>query len=309
MMSHCSTARQENIAISQMPDKRITTRVPPHLFFLVSAVFHKLGPAFAVLLFAHVSVLGVACLRIASAAVVFAIWRRPWRNIAQQSRSLHTLIGLGVVLGLMNICFYQAISRLPLSTVSSIEFIGPILLAASGARTSRNFAAVVLAAGGGWILTSVRLAGEPLGYIFAFANCAFFALYVVLGHRISQDGGAAGMDRLGIAMLIAMITVFPIGLKDSLPAFRQPYLLLAGIGVGICSSVIPYVCDQQAMARLPRSTFSLLLALLPAFAVIIGAVVLHQIPTGTEIIGILLIVGGVALHKVRDISEKRVTEK
>jgi inner membrane transporter RhtA len=275
------------------------------LFFLISAVFHKLGPAFAVLLFAHISVLGVAWLRIASAAVVFAIWRKPWRNIAGQSRSWHTLIGLGVVLGLMNVCFYQAISRLHLSTVSSIEFIGPILLAASGARTSRNFAAVVFAAGGGWILTSVRFAGEPLGYAFAFANCGFFALYVILGHRISQDGGAVGMDRLGMAMLIALITVIPIGLKDALPAFRRPYLLLAGIGVGICSSVIPYICDQLAMARLPRATYSLLLALLPAFAVLMGAEVLHQIPTGTEIIGILLIAGGIAMHKVRDISKLR----
>lgn len=302
-MSHCSAGRPEEITISQTPDKRFAGSVPPHLYFLVSAVFHKLGPAFAVLLFAHVSVLGVAWLRIASAAVVFAIWRRPWRNIALRSRSMHTLIGLGVVLGLMNVCFYQAISRLPLSTVSSIEFIGPILLAASGARTARNLAAVVLAAGGGWILTSVRFAGEPLGYIFAFANCAFFALYVILGHQISQDGGAAGIDRLGMAMLIALITVVPIGLKDALPAFRQPHLLLAGIGVGICSSVIPYVCDQLAMARLPRATYSLLLALLPAFAVLIGAVVLHQIPTGTEIIGILLIAGGIAMHKVRDVSE------
>lgn len=307
-MSHCPPARQEEIAISRMPYKRIASRVPPHFFFLVSAVFHKLGPAFAVLLFAHVSVLGVAWLRIASAAVVFAIWRRPWRNIVLRSRSLHTLIGLGVVLGLMNVCFYQAISRLPLSTVSSIEFIGPILLAASGARTSRNLAAVVLAAGGGWILTSVRFAGEPLGYVFAFANCAFFALYVILGHRISQHGGAAGIDRLGMAMLIALIAVIPIGLKDALPAFRQPHLLLAGIGVGICSSVIPYVCDQLAMARLPRATYSLLLALLPAFAVLMGAVVLHQIPTGMEIVGILLVVGGVAIHKVHDVSEKHVLE-
>ncbi len=84
---------------------------------------------------------------------------------------------------------------------------------------------------------------------------------------------------------------------NALPAFTQPLLLLAGIGVGICSSVIPYVCDQLAMARLPQATFALLLSLLPASAAIIGIVVLHQIPTLLEIAGILFVAFGVVLHK------------
>src|SRR6266498_3247324 len=196
-----------------------------------SAVFHYLGPAFAVLLFAHVTVLGVAWLRIASAALIFALWRRPWRIVASQSwAQRRNLLALGVALGLMNVCFYQAIARLPLSTVGAIEFIGPILLAALGARTPRNIAALVLAAAGGWILTDVRLGGEPLGYLFAFANCALFIVYVVFGHRIAQDGDTAGIDRLGMAMLIALATVSPIGFTGALAAARQPNLLLAGIG-------------------------------------------------------------------------------
>jgi inner membrane transporter RhtA len=201
----------------------------------------------------------------------------------------------------MNACFYQAIARLPLSTVGAIEFLGPILLAAFGARTPRNLAALVLAAAGGWILTDIRLGGEPLGYLFAFANCALFVLYIVLGHRIAQDGDTAGIDGLSLAMLIALAAVSPIGFTGALAALQQPYLLLAGIGVGICSSVIPYVCDQLAMARLPRPTFALLLSLLPASAALIGIVVLHQIPTVAEGAGILLVMGGVALHKARDV--------
>lgn len=276
----------------------VTERIPPHVFFLVSAIFHYLGPAFAVLLFAHISVLGVAWLRIASAAVVFAIWRRPWRMFMSAPWSKRRiLIALGIVLGLMNACFYLAIAHIPLGTVGAIEFIGPIILAALGARTPRNIAALLLAASGGWLLTGARLGGEPLGFLFAFANCIFFMLYVILGHQIAEDGGAAGIDRLGAAMLIALITVSPIGFKDVLPAFTQPLLLLAGIGVGICSSVIPYVCDQLAMARLPQATFALLLSLLPASAAIIGVVVLRQIPTLIDIVGILLVAGGVLLHK------------
>src|SRR6266513_1821603 len=279
----------------------VTTRIPPQVYFFVSAIFHYLGPAFAVLLFSSVSVLGVAWFRIASAAVVFAVWRRPWRMFVRIPwAKRRTLLALGVVLGLMNASFYLAISRLPLGTVGAIEFLGPIILAALGARTPRNIIALLLAAGGGWLLTDAHFGGQPLGYVFAFANCAFFMLYVVLGHRIAQDGGAAGIDRLGVAMLVALMTITPIGFSGALPAMTQPLLLLAGIGVGICSSVIPYVCDQLAMARLPRATFALLLSLLPASATLIGIIVLRQIPALVEIVGILLVAVGVALHQIHD---------
>src|SRR6266487_293013 len=287
----------------------VTARIPPHMYFFVSAIFHYLGPAFAVLLFSSVSVLGVAWFRIASAAVIFMAWRRPWHIFARISwAKRRTLLALGVVLGLMNACFYLAIARLPLGTVGAIEFLGPIILAALGARTPRNIAALLLAAGGGWLLTDVRFGGQPLGFVFAFANCAFFMLYVVLGHRIAQDGGAAGIDRLGAAMLIALLTITPIGFTGALPAMTQPLLILAGFGVGICSSVIPYVCDQLAMARLPRATFALLLSLLPASAALIGVVILRQIPTPVEIAGILLVAGGVALHQESEALPRNRTE-
>src|SRR5207249_2960133 len=276
----------------------VTTSIPPQVFFFVSAIFHYLGPAFAVLLFSSVTVLGVAWFRIASAAVVFAFWRRPWCffvGISWTQRCI--LLALGIVLGLMNACFYLAISRIPLGTVGAIAFLGPITLAALGARTPRNIVALLLAAGGGWLLTDVRFGGQPLGFIFAFANCAFFMLYVVLGHRIAQDGGAAGIDRLGVAMLVALMTITPIGFSGALPAMTQPLLLAAGIGVGVCSSVIPYVCDQLAMARLPRATFALLLALLPATAIVIGLTVLKQVPTAADAAGVSLVVVGVALHR------------
>lgn len=271
--------------------------VPPQAFFLVSAVFHYLGPAFAVLLFPYVPVLGVAWLRIASAAVVFALWRKPWRAVATWGwPERRVLLALGVVLGLMNASFYEAIARLPLGTVGAIEFLGPIALAAVGVRSHRNAAAFILAIAGVWLLTDVQLAAEPLGLLLAFINCALFVLYLVLGHRISRSEGG-GIDRLAAAMLIALVTVFPLGITGALPAFAQPQLLLAGIGVGICSSVIPYICDQLAMARLPRATFALFLALLPASATLIGATVLRQIPSVQEIVGVALVVFAVAAHE------------
>jgi len=274
------------------------TGVPPHAFFLASAVFHYLGPSFAVLLMDHVDVFGVVWLRIASAAAAFAVWRRPWRILGGLSPSQRAaLVALGIVLSAMNTCFYLAIDRVPLGTVGAIEFLGPIALAAAGARTPRNIAALGLAAVGVYTLTDVRIAGEPIGFLFAFANCALFVPYVVLGHRLAQDGGASGIDRLGVSMLIALAAVTPLTAASVVPALGHPLLIGAGIGVGISSSVIPYVCDQLAMARLPRATFALLLSLLPATAAAVGAAVLHQVPTAAETGGVAMVVAGVALHK------------
>jgi inner membrane transporter RhtA len=279
---------------------RFAERVPPHAFFLVSAVCHYLGPGLAVLLFAAVPPLGVAFLRIASAAVIFALWRRPWRAFRKFSAGQKkNVLGLGLTLAAMNVTFYLAIAHLPLATVGAIEFLGPIALAAVGLRSRRNTVALSLAVVGVVLLTQVRFAGTPLGYLFAFANCALFVLYIVLGHRIAAVGGASGIDGLAAAMLIATIAAFPFGLGDIGPALRDPLLLGAGIGVGIVSSVIPYVCDQLAMARLPRATFALLLALLPATAAAIGILLLDQIPTAREVLGIALVIGGVALHRSR----------
>jgi inner membrane transporter RhtA len=273
---------------------RFAARVPPHAFFLVSAVCHYLGPGLAVLLFAAIQPLGVAFLRIGTAALVFAVWRRPWRALRDPN-----VIGLGVTLAAMNVTFYLAIARLPLGTVGAIEFLGPIALAAAGLRNRRNSVALALAAAGVAMLTQVRFAGAPMGYLFAFANCGLFVLYVVLGHRIAAQGGASGIDRLAGAMLIATVAALPFGAGDIGPALRDPLLLGAGIGVGVVSSVIPYVCDQLAMARLSRATFALLLALLPATAAAIGILLLNQIPSSREIAGIALVIGGVALHRSR----------
>jgi inner membrane transporter RhtA len=268
-------------------------RVPPASYFVGSAVFHYLGPAFAVLLFALVEPLGVAWLRIASAALVFALWRRPWRARPWG----RDVAAMGAVLAVMNVCFYLAIDRLPLGTVAAIEFLPVILLAALGARTLRNGAALVLAVGGVYLLTDVQLASEPVGLAFAFANAALFALYIVGAHRVAGRGALGGIDGLAAAMLVALVVATPLGAWEAVPALVDPVALLAGIGVGITSSVIPYVCDQLAMARMPRATYALLVALLPATATAIGIVVLGQVPSAAELAGVALVVGGVAVHR------------
>jgi inner membrane transporter RhtA len=251
-----------------------------------------------VLLFDRVAPLGVAWLRIATAAAVYAVWRRPWRTWRARP-----VAALGIVLALMNPCFYLAIDRLPLATVAAIEVLPVIALASLGARSPRNALALAAAVAGVCVLTDVRLAGEPVGFVFAFLNATLFALYIVTAHRVSRE---SGIDGLAAAMLVARVVVTPIGGWRAAPARLDPVALGAGIGVGVTSSVVPYVFDQLAMARMPRATYALLVSLLPATA---GGdrltrrpssaivVVLRQIPSPIEIAAVALVVAGTAIHR------------
>jgi inner membrane transporter RhtA len=280
--------------------RRLATSPPPHAYFVVSAVFHYLGPALAVLLFVRVDPLGVAWLRIASAAVIFALWRRPWRRIAiADGATRSTIAGLGLVLATMNICFYLAIDRLPLGTVAAIEFLPVIALAAAGARTARNVVALGLAVMGVYLLTDVRLEADALGVGLAFANAALFAAYIVLAHRLARGAGLARLDALAASMLLAAVVVTALAGWTAAPSLLDPVAIAAGIGVGISSSVIPYALDQLAMARLSRATYSLLVALLPATATVVGVVVLAQVPTPVEGAAVALVVAAVAVHRDR----------
>jgi inner membrane transporter RhtA len=130
----------------------------------------------------------------------------------------------------------------------------------------------------------------------ASANAALFALCIVLAHRAAHHF-PSGIDGLAAAMLIAGLCITPLSAAQAGAAFTDPTALAAGIGVGISSSVIPYVCDQLAMARTARSTYALLAALLLATATVIGIAALHQIPTLTDLGGVALVVVGVAAHR------------
>lgn len=244
------------------------------------------------LLFARVPVLGVAWLRIVSAALVFGLWRRPWPVLRDP-----LVLAWGATLAAMNCCFYEAISRLPLGTVAAIEFLPVIALAAFGARSARNAAALILAVAGVALLSDVQLSGQPLGFAFALANAALFALYIVLAHRAASRANRSGLTDLGAAMIVAAVLTAPVGASAALHLVGDPILLAAGAGVGVCSSVIPYVTDQLAMTRLTRATYSLMVALLPAVAVLVGVIVLAQLPSTIELLAVALVIAGVSVHR------------
>jgi len=279
-------------------------RMPPQLLFVAGALTQYVGAGLAVLLFERVPVIGVAWLRVAAAAAVMALWARPWRlggGRRWTAAQLRLAVAFGIALAGMNACFYLAIDRLPLGTAVALEFAGPIAVTALGSRTRRDALALAAAACGVLLLADVHVAGSPAGVALALAAGALWAGYVVLGHRVAAEE-ALGASRKGLAaaMIAGAIALAPVGAPASIDALLSPALLLACVGVGLASSVVPYALDQIAMARLPRARFALLLALLPASATVAGLIVLQQVPSAAEGVGIALVVCATALNSHAD---------
>jgi len=176
----------------------------------------------------------------------------------------------------------------------AIEFLGPIAVAAFGTRTARNAAALAIAAAGVLLLAQVQAEGSGRGIFFALLAAVFWAGYIVLGDRVAKSGTA--VDGLGVGMAIGALAIAPFGVPDLGPAFDLPWLLVAGLAAGVLSNAIPYALDQVVLQRIERARFALLLALLPATATVVGLVVLGQVPSLGELVGIGLVIGAVALR-------------
>jgi inner membrane transporter RhtA len=251
-----------------------------------------LGAALAVLLFEQLTPSGVAWLRMLGAAAVLLAWRRPGRA-AWRGRRLLLAGAFGLATALMNIAFYEAIARIPLGTAVAIEFCGPVAVAAFGSRTVRDVAALLLAAAGVVLIADVRLAGSPAGFALALVAATFWAAYILLGKRVALGGN--GLDDMTVGFAVAAVLLAPLAAGTG-PAWNSPTLLLLGVGVGVLSTVVPYVLDQIVLRRVGQARFALLLALLPATASVVGLLVLAQVPRPLEALGIVAVVGAVALR-------------
>lgn len=254
-----------------------------------------IGAAFAVWLFEEATPSGVAWLRCLGAALVLLAWRRPARA-AWRGRALLLAGTFGVVTAGMNVLFYEAIARLPLGTAVALEFVGPVAVAAIGSRGRRDVLALLFVTVGVMLIADVQLAGSPLGVLFALLAAAAWAGYILLGKRVAlADTGVSGFDSLAVGFAIATVLLSPLAIGTG-PVWGSGTLLMLGIGVGVLSTVVPYVLDQVVLRRVGRGRFALLLALLPATATVVGLLVLGQVPTLPEGIGILTVVLGVALR-------------
>ena len=265
-------------------------------FFIVGAVSQYLGAAVGVFLFDTTDPATVAWLRAAGAGVVLLAWRRPWRR-PWTKRMMFAAAAFGFVTLAMNVAFYEAIARIPLGTAVAIEFAGPVAVAAAGSRRARDVLAVVLVAVGVYLVAGVSTDVDLVGAGFAAIAAALWAGYILLGKRVADAG--AGVDSLAVGMALAATVSAPVLLGVQVAAapavFTDPRTWVLGIGVGVLSSAIPYALDQHVLTRIGRERFALLLALLPATAAVIGAVVLAQRPTVSEVTGIACVMLALAV--------------
>ncbi|MGU3502045.1 EamA family transporter [Mycobacterium sp. C31M] len=266
------------------------------MFFIAGAISQYLGAALGVFLFDTTDPTSVAWLRCAVAGLVLVLWRRPWR-VTWTRRGIAVAAAFGVVTVAMNVAFFESIARIPLGTAVAIEFLGPVAVAAAGSRRARDLLAVALVAAGVVLLAGVAPDIDPVGIGFALLAAAMWAGYILLGKRVADAG--AGLDSLAVGMAAAAgLLAAPLlaGQLIADPAvFASAHTWLLGLGVGILSTALPYALDQVVLTRIGRARFALLLALLPVTAAVVGAVVLLQRPTLTEVLGITLVVAALVV--------------
>ncbi|RZT85372.1 inner membrane transporter RhtA [Pseudonocardia sediminis] len=283
----------------------IADRIPAPVLFLLGGTSMYVGAALAVGLFDRLAPSAVAELRLIGAALVLLAWRRPGRA-AWAPRRLLRSAAFGLATALMNVAYYEAIARLPLGTAVAIEFCGPVAVAALASRRPRDVAAVVLAAAGVLLIADVRWSGSPSGVAWALAAAAMWALYIVLGKRVARGGN--GIDDLAVGFAAAAVVLSPLlltagsgggpeaGTRDGLVALAEPGILLLAVGLGVLSSVVPYVLDQVVLRRVGQARFAVLLALLPATATLVGLIGLGQRPGLLEAVGIAAVIVAVTLR-------------
>jgi inner membrane transporter RhtA len=275
------------------PVTRFLDTASPEGLFVLSAVAQYVGATIAVLLFDRVAPQTVAWLRMIGAALaVLAVSGRFWRGWTRRQLAAAALFGIAT--GTMNTCFYMAIARTDLGKSVAIEFIGPIVVAAVMTHTRRNAGALALAVAGVAVLGGVELDGNTIGMLWLLAASGCWAAYIVVGSYIAQS--RSGLSALGVGLAIGAVALTPIGAPGSGDVWTSPRLLIACLIVGLFSNAIGYGIDQHVLRRIPVRRFSLLLALLPVTAVMIGWLALDQVPTVLDLLGIVLVLAGVALQ-------------
>ncbi|GAB2474569.1 EamA family transporter [Jatrophihabitans fulvus] len=253
---------------------------------VVSVFSVQFGAALAAHLFDRIGALGTVGLRLVVAAVVLTALTRPWRSI-RTAADLRAALVFGAVFTGMNTSLYLAIERLPLATVITLEFLGPLSVAVVTARswTTRAWALPALA---GVVLLAGRLpAGDALGIAFALGAACCWAGYIVLSGRLGREG--SGLAGLAVGCLAGAVVMLPVGAATAGTALWRPEVLLIGLGVGVLSSAVPYSLDLLALRRLPTAVFGVLTSLNPGVAALAGLLLLSQVPGATQAVGIGLV--------------------
>ncbi|MGW5275095.1 EamA family transporter [Streptomyces sp. NPDC004044] len=249
----------------------------------------QFGSAVAALLMPRAGAVGVVTLRLVVAAVVLLAVCRP--KLRGHSRAdWGTVVTFGIVMGAMNMLFYQALDRIPLGAAVTLEVLGPLALSVIASRRLINFVWAGLALGGVFLLGGGgfdRL--DPLGAAFALGAGAMWATYIVFSARTGRRFPQA--DGLALAMVVAAVLSLPLGILESGAKLAVPSTLAMGAAVALMSSVLPYTLELMALRRLPAHTFAVLMSLEPAIAATAGFLILDQALTATDALAIALVIG------------------
>lgn len=261
---------------------------------LAGIVSVQFGGALAATLVPLIGAGGSVVLRLLFASALLLVFVRPrWRGHSR--RAWLTVIAFGVALGLMNFTFYSSLAHLPIGVAVTIEFIGPLSLAAALSRRWLD-AVAVAAAAAGVVLISEALSTpfadlEKTGIALALLAGAFWAAYIVLAGR--TGGEFPKLEGLALAMVVATVVTLPLGITSA-PSW-SPDILLKAFGIAVLSSVLPYSLELLALRRLSAKVFGILLSLEPAFAALAGLLVLGQVLSPTQLVGMALVVAASTL--------------
>jgi inner membrane transporter RhtA len=252
----------------------------------------QIGAAIATTLFDEVGPAGTVLLRTGFAAVVLVLLWRP-RLRGRSMPALRDALLFGLTLAGMNLSFYAALDRIPLGIAVTLEFTGPLLVAVAASRRASDLLWVGLAAGG-IVLLSPGIHGslDVTGTLLALLAGAFWATYIVLAARVGRS--FSGGQGLTIAMVVATVVLLPVGIVAGGSEFGDPGLLAAGFAVALLSSAIPYSLELEALRRLPKGTFGVLMSVEPAVAALVGLVALGQDLSASEVVAIGLVVAASA---------------
>jgi inner membrane transporter RhtA len=247
----------------------------PIALLLLSMVSFMAGASVAKTLFAVVSPMTVVALRIGFGTLILGAVFQPWR-IRVTRDSWRPLAVYGVSLGLMNLLYYQALSRIPLGIATAIEFTGPLAVSIAYSRRPIDFCWAALAATGLILLAPIahgEVGLDPWGVFYALAAGGCWALYIVFG-RLA--GASHGPRTVAFGSLISACFVVPMGIAAATPALLSPSVLGLGLVVAILSTALPYPLEMAALTRLPARTFGVLMSGEPAIGALFGFAYLGQ---------------------------------
>ncbi len=270
-------------------------RVPAWMLAVAAMLSVQLGAAISVGLFDDIGVAGTAWLRLSLGAIGFILIARPryWR---WSWRELRAPIALGLVSGAMTLSFLAAIDRLPLGTAVAIEFLGPLTVAAIHSHSRRALAWPALALVGVLLLTEPWQGTPSLsGIAFAAIAGAGWGLYIVITQHVGDR--FEGVDALAISLPVAALATAVFGIPQA-SGHLTVHVLLVGLAAAVLLPLIPWTFELYALRRLTKAAFGTLMALEPGIALVIGMVLLHQVPALAQLVGIACVVlAGIAAER------------